>query len=161
MTAAARRSALGLLAVLAWGAGAQQAKEPAFQTEARVDGFFASGTALQLGGGGAWVLSRDLRLVALAGLGSTLSSGNATFSGRADLLARFVLDPDRVNKWSLYGEGGLGVQSDTAGAWRGVLVAVVGLEGPNWGTWMPFAEAGYGGGLQIGLGLRRAKLRGR
>jgi hypothetical protein len=38
---------------------------------------------------------------------------------------------------------------------------LAGLEGPKWGSWTPFIEAGYGGGVQIGFGLRRARLHGR
>jgi hypothetical protein len=53
------------------------------------------------------------------------------------------------------------VRYEAAPDWRGVLVALVGLEGPKWGSWTPFIEAGYGGGVQIGFGLRRARLHGR
>jgi hypothetical protein len=151
-----------VLAIVSASAGAAQAApERAFQNEWRADLFFASNTTVQAGGGGAWTLDRNVRLVALGGVGSTFTGGAGQFSARADLLARYVLDPDRQDKWALYGEGGLGLRYEAAPSWRGVLVALVGLEGPKWGSWMPFVEAGYGGGFQIGFGLRRAKLRGR
>jgi hypothetical protein len=59
-----------------------------------------------------------------------------------DLLGRFVLDPDRLNTWALYGAGGVGLRYEATPSWRGVLVALVGVEGPRWGKWTPFVEAG-------------------
>jgi len=150
---------IGLAATVARTGSAQQ--DRAFQNEWRADLFLASSTTVQAGGGGAWTLDRNVRLVALGGAGSTFTNGVGQFSARADLLARYVLDPDRQDKWALYGEGGLGLRYEAAPSWRGVLVAIVGLEGPKWGNWMPFIEAGYGGGFQLGFGLRRAKARGR
>jgi hypothetical protein len=152
-------TALSLSAGLAMGMEAQT--EPAFQPEGRLDLFFASATTVQGGGGGAWTLDRNVRLVLLGGVGSTFTDGVGAFSGRVDLLGRFVLDPDRVNAWALYGSGGLSLRYESAPSWHGALVALLGLEGPRWGRVTPFVEAGYGGGFQIGFGIRRARLQGR
>jgi len=153
---------IGAVAAVALCTGGLRAQsEPAFQQEGRLDLFLANSNAIQIGGGGAWTLDRNVRLVALGALGSTIDAGQGTFSGRVDLLGRFVLDPDRLNTWALYGAGGLGLRYEATPSWRGVLVALVGVEGPRWGKWTPFVEAGYGGGFQIGFGLRRARLRGR
>lgn len=168
MTAGHRPSANGhrgwlvsivLVTALAGTAAAQQ--EEAFQKEGRLDLFLANSTTVQLAAGGAWALDPNMRLVLLGGAGSTFTDGKGQFSARADLLARFVLDPDRLNRWALYGAGGISMRYEAAPSWRGALVALVGVEGPRWGKWTPFVEAGYGGGVQIGFGLRRARLRGR
>jgi hypothetical protein len=148
---------IGILA----GVQAAAQTESTVQGEVRIDAFFADNSTVQGGGGGAWYLDRNVRLVLLAGAGSTFTGGVGEFSARADLLGRFVLDPDRTQKWALYGAGGIGLRYEAAPSWRGVLVALVGLEGPKWGHWTPFVEAGYGGGVQIGFGLRRARVRGR
>ncbi len=123
--------------------------------------FLASTTTVQGAAAVAFFLDPSFRLVALGGAGSTFSSGVGEFSARFDLLGRFVLDPDRKQQWALYGTGGLSLRYEAAPSWRGALVALVGLEGPKWGSWTPFVEAGYGGGVQIGFGLRRATARGR
>jgi hypothetical protein len=151
-----------LVAIALLVAGSLSAQsEPGVQWEGRADVFLASSTTVQGGAAAAWFLDRNVRLVALGGAGSTLTSGVGQFSGRLELLGRFVLDPERTQKWALYGTGGIGVRYEAAPDWRGVLVALVGLEGPKWGSWTPFIEAGYGGGVQIGFGLRRARLHGR
>ena len=158
----ARRTLVALATVTAAFAAALPAqKESAFQQEGRIDAFFANTSTFQLGGGGAWAIDRNVRLVALVGAGTTVDAGRGTFSARADLLGRFVLDPDRTTKWALYAAGGIGLRYEATPNWHGVLVALAGLEGPRWGKWTPFVEAGYGGGFQIGFGLRRARLRGR
>lgn len=128
----------------------------AFQPEGRIDLFFASSTTVQAGGGGAWTLDPNVRLVMLGALGSTLTHGVGQFSARADLLVRYVLDPERTQHWALYGTGGLSLRYEVQPSWRGALVALVGLEGPVWGRWTPWIEAGYGGGVQLGFGVRRA-----
>ncbi len=171
MNGLSRHSALGarqcvvsgvIAIVFAVPVGAQA--ERAFQPEARIDLFFADSNTIQVGGGGAWTADRNVRIVVLGGLGSTGSEGRGAFSARVNVLGRFVLDPDRVNKWALYGAGGLGLRYQAAPSWRGVLIALIaliGLEGPRWGNVTPFIEAGYGGGFQLGFGLRRARSRGR
>jgi len=148
-----------LAAAPAWAA-AQQV-ESGFRPEWRGDLFFATATTMQAGGGGAWALDRDVRLVALGGIGTTVTSGAGRFSARVDLLAGYLLDPELVDAWSLYGRGGLSLRYEATPSWKGAVVALVGAEGPNWGSWRPFVELGYGGGLEIGFGLRRSGARAR
>jgi len=156
-----RRLILLVVAAAPLTAALPAQQESAFQPEGRVDALFANTSTFQVGGGGAWTIDRNVRLVALVAIGSTVDAGRASFSGRADLLGRFVLDPDRTTKWALYGAGGIGLRYEATPNWHGVLVALAGLEGPRWRKWTPFVEAGYGGGFQIGFGLRRARPRGR
>lgn len=153
------RAALAAFAL--WAPHGRAQAPQTFQSEGRIDAFFARTTTVQAAAGGAWALDPNVRVVLLGGLGSTFASGAGEFSARADLLARYVLDPDRTQKWALYGAGGISVRYEAQPSWQGALVALVGLEGPKWGTWTPFVEAGYGGGVQLGFGLRRAKVAGR
>ena len=48
---------------------------PPSSRKARLDVFFASTNTVQLGGGGAWTLDRNVRLVALGGVGEHLRRG--------------------------------------------------------------------------------------
>jgi hypothetical protein len=153
------RSVIAAILLAAISSSAQTAPGP--QWEGRADVFLASTTTVQGAAAVAFFLDPNVRLVALGGAGSTFSSGAGEFSARFDLLGRFVLDPDRKQEWALYGTGGLSLRYQAAPSWRGALVALVGLEGPKWGSWTPFVEAGYGGGVQIGFGLRRATAHGR
>lgn len=94
--------------------------------------------ALVVGGGPAWK-GRDSR------------------SGfKADLVARFFLDPFRESRWGLYGTAGLGALYDGFEGWRPILATGVGLEFPSVAraTWA--AEVGLGGGFRVALALRRA-----
>jgi len=45
---------------------------------------------------------------------------------------------------------------DGSEKWRGVLVGVLGVEGPAAGHVVPAIEAGFGGGARFGFALRRA-----
>ena len=68
-----------------------------FQSEGRIDAFFARTTTVQAAAGGAWALDPNVRVVLLGGLGSTFASG-------AGNLRRSV----RVPSWAKarYGLGG-------------------------------------------------------
>jgi hypothetical protein len=147
--------------MLAMSASAHDQSDNSIQWEGRADLFLASSTTVQGGAGAAFYLDRNVRLEVLGAAGSTFTSGAGQFSARLDLLGRYVLDPERTEKWALYGTGGLSLRYEAAPSWRGALVVLAGLEGPKWGSWTPFVEAGYGGGVQIGFGLRRARLHGR
>jgi hypothetical protein len=73
---------------------------------------------------------------------------------RADVGARFVLDPFWESSWSLYGSGGISVLYDEREAWRPVAVVAVGIEGSRTSKVTPALELGLGGGVRIGLSLR-------
>jgi len=101
-----------------------------------------------------------VRLGIVGGAGQAWSDGESMMAGRVDGLVRFVVDPLREFRWAPYAAGGIGAIYDEAQKWRGVLVGVVGVEGPALGHVVPAIEAGFGGGGRIGLALRRA-MRGR
>lgn len=77
-----------------------------------------------------------------------------------DGLVRFVVDPFREFRWAPYAAGGISAIYDGREDWRGVLVGVLGLEGPAQGNVVMAIEVGFGGGARVGIALRRA-MRGR
>lgn len=124
--------------------------------EARLDAIIARRTAVQPAVGADFGLSSEIRLELAAGLGASFGHGPAGVSARTDAIARFLIDPAHAMHWSPYLGGGVGARYDRGPEWRGVAILVVGATGPRHGQWMPFVEAGFGGGVRLGLGLRRA-----
>lgn len=145
-----------LLALAASRAGAQQRIDPRLQLGARVDVFAARYTAVQGGGELSAAVARSLRVALTTAAGESWDHG-AGLSARADLIGRFLLDPDFRRRWAPYGGGGVGLRYDRGPGWRGTMIAVVGVEGPNWSGVVPFIEAGVGGGARFGIGLRRTR----
>ena len=101
-----------------------------------------------------------VRLGVVGALGQAWSGGNATTAGRVDGLIRFIVDPLRESRWAPYAAGGVGGIYDGSEKWRAVLVGVLGVEGPVTGHVVPAIELGFGGGVRVGVALRRA-MRGR
>jgi hypothetical protein len=126
------------------------------QPEARVDVLAAQHAAVQGGIGVNLAAGRSLRLELVGAAGASAIGSSTGLSARLDGVARFLLDPDFVSRWGAYGGGGLGARYDRGAGWRGVLIALIGLEWPRWGRVLPFVEAGYGGGARIGAGARSA-----
>lgn len=153
----------GALFPLAAGcAYAQIDRGPLIQPAGRVDVFISSITAVQ----GAVELSapagRYVRVAAVGGLGGSWDGGSSGLSARAELIGRFMLDPEFRARWAPYAAGGLGARYDrVADGWRATLVIALGLEGPDWNGVVPFLEVGYGGGARFGLGLRKTRPFGR
>lgn len=145
------------------GAAAQRAgvREPLLQPAARVDAFVARITAVQAGVEGNLIAGRYVRLGLVGAVGGSWRDGASGVSARSEAVGRFILDPDFTARWAPYAGAGLGVRYDRIADWRGVLIAVIGLEGPDWSGVVPFIEAGYGGGTRLGIGVRKRRVRGR
>ena len=151
--------AVVLSAALLIGLGAtrlQGQRRVTMQPEGRVDVLAARRTAVHGGIGVNLPAGRSLRLELVSAVGASTNGGDAGFSARIEGVARYLLDPDFVSRWGAYGGGGLGARYDRGAGWRGVLIALIGVEGPRWGGVVPFVEAGYGGGTRVGVGVRRA-----
>jgi hypothetical protein len=130
---------------------AQVARRPG-SVELRVDGILARrATTTHLGLGLTRAASRNLDLQLVLGGGVTLPDerDGATASGRADVLARFGPAPTNPNGWGVYVSGGVGALVERGARGRGVMVILVGARGRR-----AFFEAGLGGGLRVGAGLR-------
>lgn len=156
--------ACALLAALATSAAPARAQlhEPGrVQPAGRVDVLASHVTAVQAGTELSVPAGRALRLAFIGGAGGSWADGESGLSARAELVGRFLLDPDFSARWAPYVGGGGGTRYDHITGWRAVLVVFVGMEGPNWNGVVPFVEAGYGGGGRIGLGLRKTRGRGR
>jgi hypothetical protein len=126
---------------------AQQVREIGLQATAT-----ASDPALVVGGiSAALRTSRRTRVSVAAGLGA--SGGDVAWRG--ELLAHFLLNPDRHGGAGLYGAGGLAVVGGPVD--EGYLVLALGIEGGPGGRSGWFAEGGVGGGARLAVGYRWRK----
>lgn len=127
--------------------------------EGRLDAIIARRTAVQAAIGADVALSPEIHLELAAGLGASAGRGGAAgLSARTDALVRFLVDPGHTMRWSPYLGGGIGARYDRGLEWRGVAILVAGASGPRWGHWRPFVEAGFGGGVRLGFGIRRESI---
>ena len=124
------------------------------QFELRGDALVARVTSAQLGAGANVPLGNYVRLGATGAVGNTFVGSRARPSGRVDLIARFLLDPYRENRWGPYACGGMSALHDDGGDWNGAIVAVIGLEGPATAARRTALEVGLGGGTRIGVVVR-------
>ena len=103
-----------------------------------------------------------LRIGVLAGGGARRVNDEWIASGRADVIARFHVDPFAERKWGAYVGGGATYFVDDGAPGRARAVVVIGVEASRKPRgWMPGVELGLGGGARIGVTLRRARARGR
>jgi hypothetical protein len=127
------------------------------ELEARLDAIIAHRSALQAALGADIPISSAMHLELAAGIGPSFANGvGSNISARGDAIVRFLLDPRRVTRWSPYAGGGIGARYDRGPDWRAVAIIVAGVNAPRWKHSIPFIEAGFGGGLRLGAGLRRA-----
>ena len=144
-----RGAAVVALALLA-RVGAAQAPARAPAVELRVDGILASdATATHVGLGLARRASRNFEVQIVVAGGVTMRDAydDTRASGRGDLLARFA--PASGDGWSAYASGGVGGLFERGTTGRAVLVLLIGARGRR-----TFVEAGLGGGVRVGAGLR-------
>jgi hypothetical protein len=84
--------------------------------------------------------------------------GNATqqnASGRIDVVARFLFDPFRQQRWGLSAGGGISLRAAARDHVRPYLLSVIDLEGPRSARGIsPALQLGLGGGIRIGALLR-------
>ena len=151
--------------LLGSSAGLCRAQSPVAQPERRVlaegrlDAIMSRARTAQAGIGAIVAAGTYARIVLGAGAGATRRpGGNVLASARAELTVRFLLDPVAQARWAPYLAGGLGYLDEGAGRRRGVMLLAIGLEGPRSrrGT-RAAVEAGLGGGLRLGLVLRRSR----
>ena len=102
--------------------------------------------------------STYVRLGIIGAVGQAWSDGKVGAAGRVDGLVRFVVDPLREFRWAPYASGGLSAIYDRPDDWRAVLVGVLGIEGPASAGVVPAAEVGFGGGVRVGVVIRRAMM---
>ena len=136
---------------------AAQEQGLALQPHLRADAILAREAAGHLAAGLSLPVARYVRVDLTVGGGiGERPAGGTRGAGRADLLGRFVLDPEFTREWAMYGAAGVGVIA-AGGTTRELLLVALGAEGPRWGGAVPFAEVGLGGGIRLGVGVRRAR----
>jgi len=148
--------ALGLAGSWPVVTGAQVVQQE-FQSEIRLDAFFARSGAVEAGYGFTFPAGLYVRPGLVAGIGA----GRHGVEGRTDLIARFSFDPFRQSRWAPYAGGGLSgrYRSELDGGTRAYLLLFIGVEGPlplgERAGWVPALEVGLGGGGRVGVILRR------
>jgi len=148
-------AAAALLVVIASAAGAQATR---VQPEVRADAIIARRSAVQGAVGADVAISPSLHLELAAGIGASFgSASSAGVSARGDAIVHWMIDPNHLMRWSPYVGGGVGARYDRGPEWRAVAIVVAGVNGPTWKHAVPFIEAGFGGGVRLGAGLRRAR----
>lgn len=126
---------------------AQQSEVREFGVQGTV---LATDPAMVLGGVyGAVRTSRRTRLAVTASAGAT----GGAFAWRGELLAHFLLNPRSTRRPGMYGGGGVAL-AGSAGASRGYVVVLLGVEGRPGARSGWFIEAGLGGGFRAAAGWR-------
>ena len=139
------------------------------QPELRLDGFSGDPWAVHLGAGLGFRLGYNARVAVAGGVGRSFPQEDGTgaggsgsqLSGRVEVLGRFVLDPFREARFGPYAAAGLVQRLEAGGRPRTRLTAVLGVEGRPGRGWVPSLEAGFGGGVRVGIVLRRTLPDGR
>ncbi len=148
--------------VLVAGAGTIQAQRPSgVQGEWRLDATAARTPSLQLGAGANVTAGLYTRLAALLSAGAAHRNGVTHLALRADATARFHFDPFREGRRGLYGLGGVSLLHDPFEAWRPRVHVGVGVEGRPRGRHVMAAELALGGGVRLGVAVRRTRPLGR
>jgi hypothetical protein len=149
----ARSAVVALIVALA---AVAPARAQVVRSEARADVIAAHRSVIQAALGSDIAFSPELHLELAAGAGPAFGGGPAAgFSARGDAVVHFLLDPRHITHWTPYAGGGIGARYDRYADWRAVAIIVLGVNAPKWKHAIPFIEAGLGGGLRIGAGLRR------
>ncbi len=132
-----------------------------WRTALRADAVVDRDIGAQLAIGVAVPVQYNVRLAVDVGAGGVRRSGTWRSTGRADVLARWLSDPFRQSRWGINAGGGVGMRFEDAREARVVAIVTVGVEGASDGNWIPGVELGLGGGVRIGVTMRRAPVRRR
>lgn len=143
--------------VLAAPAAIAQLPVPSVQPEARVDVIAGHQPAVQAGAGVQVPVGYYVR-VGLDGAVGVPTGKDAPRGpdARADLLVRFLLDPFRQSAYGLSVGGGLSARAEPGDRVRPRLLVAADLEGrrSTHGI-VPAIQVGLGGGVRVGVVLRR------
>ncbi|HEY2065919.1 MAG TPA: hypothetical protein VGG84_08150 [Gemmatimonadaceae bacterium] len=149
-------------ALSAADARAQGPNDPRLAPELRADVIAGRQPAVQVGGGMQIPAGYYMRigLDAAIGLRTDAPPGGGSSSrvdGRLDLLTRFLLDPFRQSSYGLSIGGGLTLRAEPNDRVRPLLLVAVDVEGRRRQNGLvPALQVGLGGGLRVGVILRRS-----
>ncbi|MEO7772845.1 MAG: hypothetical protein ABIX19_17595 [Gemmatimonadaceae bacterium] len=151
-----RVAVLAMAAVLGAGRVAlAQVTSPGLRPELRADVVaIGSRVAVQAGGGVQVPFGYYTRVGVIAAAGADLGRFDQDASARVDVIARFLFDPFRQQRWGVSAGGGVSARAVAGDKVRPYLVAVVDVEGRRLGSVSPALQLGVGGGVRVGIGLR-------
>jgi hypothetical protein len=137
-------------------AAAQDAIGLRAQPELRADLIAGRQPAAQVGAGVQLPLGYYVRIGLVGAAGVRLDDVSPRADARIDLLARFLLDPFRQSRYGLSVGGGLGLRAEPGDRVRPVLLVAADLEGRRSARGItPALQVGLGGGVRLGVVLRR------
>jgi hypothetical protein len=147
-------AAIALLAVAPASVCAQQRVRIA--PELRIDVIGAHPASVQGAVGVQIPAGTYMRVGVVGGAGATIDrDGGSRAAGRVDVLARFLLDPFRQQRWALSAGAGVSLRADPGDRVRPRLLAAIDLEGRRTSAGLsPSLQIGLGGGVRGGVGLR-------
>jgi len=154
-------AAIALGAVVASGTLALRAQAqlptPTIQPEMRLDAIIGHQPAVQAGLGLQVPMGYYVRVGLDAAAGMPVGSDAPRRpDARADLLVRFLLDPFRQSAYGLSLGGGLSARAEPGDRVRPRLLVAADLEGRRSAHGVvPAVQVGLGGGVRIGVLLRR------
>lgn len=155
------RGWLATLALVAVAAPLAAQRPTGRQFEGRVDLVAADTPSLQLGLGLNVPAGIHVRVAAIVAGGVAHRDDVTHGAARADLVARFLLDPYREFPLGLYGLAGLSAMHDPFERWRPRVMVGVGVESRVRSGRAIAAELSLGGGVRMGVAVRRARRSGR
>ena len=153
----APRGAFLVALVVGAQAASADAQDGAPKPELRADLLGAAPYSVQLGAGLNAGLGYYARLELDAGAGALKRGGTVVGNGRLDAIMRLMLDPFGESRWGLSVGGGLSVRYEAGGRVRPYLAGLLDLEGPKMGRYRLAYQAGLGGGVRLGVSIRRAR----
>jgi hypothetical protein len=137
-------------------ASAQSELEPRVKPELRVDVTRIGSSYDVQGGGGVEIpLGYYTRVGVIGAAGTDVARSTQDLSGRLDVVARFLFDPFRQQRWGFSAGGGVSLHARARDHVRPYLVSVLDLEGPRGAHGIsPAFQLGLGGGIRVGAALR-------
>lgn len=161
-------AALAAMTMLAVPCVARAQEHAPIRPEVRLDATSATVQRLELGAGAAIPMGNYVRIALLAGGGlarddrvGSRAGGDRVAAARADIVARFQIDPFHQSRRALYGGGGVSYLASEGERGRVYITLIAGLELRDRGHIAPTIELALGGGVRLGVALRRATPRWR
>lgn len=161
-------AALAAMSMLMIPCVARAQEHPPVRSEVRMDATSATVQRLELGAGAAIPMGSYVRVALLAGGGlarddrsGSRAYGNRVAAARADVVARFQIDPFHQSLRGLYSGGGVSYLASEGQRGRIYLTLLAGVELRDRGHVAPALELALGGGVRLGVALRRATPRWR
>ena len=164
----ARGAALAVITMLTIPCTTRAQDRAPVRPEVRVDATAADVQRLELSAGAAIPIGTYVRVALLAGGGlarddrsGSLAYRDRVAAARADIIARFQLDPFHQSLHGLYSGAGVSYLATRGERGRAYVTLLAGLELRDRGHIAPAIELGLGGGVRLGIALRRATARWR